>query len=487
MDNRTFTALLALLLASTTLFLYSRVAAVSAGTNVIRVPSDFATIQEAIDAAQNGSTILVSSGVYYEHLIVNKTLTLLGAEKEDTIIYGSGGVDVIAVTADNVLIDGFTVRNSSALTSGILLRHSYNSTVQENIVTANGAWGILLDSSNCNTVTGNIISFTGSLPPGDMATGTGIVLDTSDNNTISENIVTASSISGIDVSASVDNKIFNNVIQNNTRGITIGTSNNNTIFHNNLLNNQEQIVDLAPLPNVNIWSSSGQGNYWDDYGGLDDGSGGRVAGDGVGDTDLPWHGVDRCPMISPVNPVRIFWDNEAFSSSFISNSTVSAFSFLQAGRRIAFGTIGPANTTGYFNLTVPRSLLSGPWMIMIDGTDATSGATIAENQTCTSIYLTYSHSAHSVQIIGTSVVAEYPTICAITFLLFLAVLPTIFIAFQKSRKKPLTRTTSREKASNFWKKNSFKVLDVADQNITEFLEPQLSCGPRQKGRESPRD
>ena len=44
-----------------------------------------------------------------------------------------------------------------------------------------------------------------------------------------------------------------------------------------------------------------EGNYWDDYSGVDDGSGGRTAGDGIGDTALPHSLFDNHPRMGPVS------------------------------------------------------------------------------------------------------------------------------------------------------------------------------------------
>src|SRR4030042_7035615 len=49
-------------------------------------PADFSTIQEAINAADDGDTVFVRNGTYYEHIVINKTISLIGENPEDTII-----------------------------------------------------------------------------------------------------------------------------------------------------------------------------------------------------------------------------------------------------------------------------------------------------------------------------------------------------------------------------------------------------------------
>ncbi len=52
-----------------------------------QVPGDFPTIQAAIEAAQEGDTILIAPGIYQEHLVIAKSLTLQGVGP-DTVLEG---------------------------------------------------------------------------------------------------------------------------------------------------------------------------------------------------------------------------------------------------------------------------------------------------------------------------------------------------------------------------------------------------------------
>ena len=52
----------------------------------IVVPIDFPTIQEAVDAANEGDVIKVLPGTYTEQIIINKSLTIIGSGAKSTII-----------------------------------------------------------------------------------------------------------------------------------------------------------------------------------------------------------------------------------------------------------------------------------------------------------------------------------------------------------------------------------------------------------------
>ena len=89
----------------------------------IRVPSDFATVQAAIDAASPGDTILVAPGLYVGSIVLNKGV-ILQAETYDaadprnnpTILDGDGQSAVITIPEDvtpEPQIVGFRIQNAS--------------------------------------------------------------------------------------------------------------------------------------------------------------------------------------------------------------------------------------------------------------------------------------------------------------------------------------------------------------------------------------
>ncbi len=87
-------------------------ALVVAGSGTTRtVPTDYPTIQAAIDAAAAGDIVFVEPGVYQEHLSMRSHVSLVGAGADKTVIDGGGqGVSLIDYTsAKNVVVRGFTL------------------------------------------------------------------------------------------------------------------------------------------------------------------------------------------------------------------------------------------------------------------------------------------------------------------------------------------------------------------------------------------
>ena len=81
-----FAAIAALALALPALLHSSFAKPASAGPPPLVVPTDYTTIQAAIDAARPGRTIMVLAGTYTEQIAINKDLTIIGAGMDATIV-----------------------------------------------------------------------------------------------------------------------------------------------------------------------------------------------------------------------------------------------------------------------------------------------------------------------------------------------------------------------------------------------------------------
>lgn len=119
----------------------------------IYVPSNYTSIQAAVDSAIAGDTIYVAAGTYLEEVVVNKdNLKILGEDPDTTTVDASLGIG-LHVEADNTIISGFTIRNSG---TGLSLFKSSNCSIYGNHVTLN-KFGILLSySSSCHIYENNV-------------------------------------------------------------------------------------------------------------------------------------------------------------------------------------------------------------------------------------------------------------------------------------------------------------------------------------------
>ncbi|UCF08094.1 MAG: right-handed parallel beta-helix repeat-containing protein, partial [Thermoplasmata archaeon] len=118
--------------------------------------NDSASIQDAIDYnATDGDTVFVWRGTYNESIIVNKTITLQGEDRNITIINGTGTADTVFIDRNLVNVTGFTITNG---TKGIFINTSINNvTIENNNATMNNNHGIKLNSAHNITIKNNIL------------------------------------------------------------------------------------------------------------------------------------------------------------------------------------------------------------------------------------------------------------------------------------------------------------------------------------------
>lgn len=129
-----------------------------------------------------------------------------------------------------------------------------------------------------------------------LPSGYGLTLSGSKENIIYRNTFKLNKGGCQLLSGSNLNSLYENEFMNNTDAqILITGSNTNTIYHNNFyMNGLISTFDS----DINHWNTSdGEGNHWAEYDGLDDGTAGKVRGDGIGDTNVPYLGLDNYPFI----------------------------------------------------------------------------------------------------------------------------------------------------------------------------------------------
>lgn len=290
-------------------------------------PGNYTTIQEAIGDATAGDTVFVYSGTYSENvnIPIPKRISVIGEDKNTTIIEGIGGDAVVSILMTDVVFEGFTVQGDSSgqdgiqvvtlmqdilindniiqdcaygiwlpaateritITSnhirnneyaGIRLGESDKNDIIGNIVEDNGDWGISLQALSKinniaeNTITGNNggINIAGASEENEIVNNTisnndleGLLIEglSTGNNIVGNDI--NNNFAGIKLSVSGQNIINKNNLESNTmEGLLLESSNSNIITQNNFIDNQRQAK--YRLSSRNSWDE----NYWDNWIGL---------------------------------------------------------------------------------------------------------------------------------------------------------------------------------------------------------------------------
>ncbi|KPJ66085.1 hypothetical protein AMJ44_09075, partial [candidate division WOR-1 bacterium DG_54_3] len=207
---------------------------------------NFTTIQDAINNSNDGDTIYVWAGTYYENVLVNKSVSLIGNGTSNTIIDGSDSGNVVEVISDWVNITGFTITNTTS--TGIYLNSCDLNTIYANNITSTGR-GIRVFDSCYNNISGNDISYNDYGIDLTALSGTF-------NNTIQGNDIHSNTDFGIYLFVANDNEIKDNFIYDNNEGITLNWSFHNTISKNEIQLNTYSGIYFTRYSDNNIISGN---------------------------------------------------------------------------------------------------------------------------------------------------------------------------------------------------------------------------------------
>jgi nitrous oxidase accessory protein NosD len=233
-------------------------------------PGNYTKIQDAIDNASDGDTIFVYNGTYLEtyygcDMYINKPINVVGENKETTIIFGGNSYPYNSIAIENnegVEFSGFTINNSF-----LGFNQCDNSIIHDVIVNRDATY-----DSMCVWINGY-----------------------SDNNIF-----------------------YDNIFNNSEQPVRIWSdgSTNNLFYHNNFCNNTNPPYDYSS-GNYFYNATLGEGNYYDDYTGIDDVDyPGHYHCDGIGDTPyniLGGSNQDLYPLMYPwypEHPDNIYVDKE---------------------------------------------------------------------------------------------------------------------------------------------------------------------------------
>jgi parallel beta-helix repeat protein len=265
-------------------------------------PNNYTSISDALGHTHNGDTVYVydDSSPYYETLQILTSISLLGENKETTVIDAQecpdDGADVIHIAADGVTIQGFTIQNSSLdamLTvprnfcgidvesdsntiRGNIIQDNYfgiqlggiasspfvpritskGNLIEENIIRNNDLYGILFTNANNNVVTKNEITFN--------KYGVEISWVKNKNNLLSYNTIMYNEVEGVEINGANNATVCFNTITDNLVGISIEYSTNVQVVENNIYeNDQDAYVETNTLNVVRYTlSTSWNENYW---------------------------------------------------------------------------------------------------------------------------------------------------------------------------------------------------------------------------------
>nr|NQU94066.1 T9SS type A sorting domain-containing protein [Bacteroidota bacterium] len=224
---------------------------------IVNVPADYATIQEGIDAAYNGDTVLVQPGSYLENINFNGKNIVVGSlflttgypsYITQTIIDGNQNGAVVTFESwedSTTIICGFTITNGYNTHGGGISCFDSSPCIRHNIITLNQAYqggGIKCSVSNSriehNQFLGN------SNWPGQISAGGGIYVWQSElvisNNEFKDNY-SARHGGAIHLEQS-NTLVVNNIISGNSSGmlgggICCGAASTGNIMNNLIVDN----------------------------------------------------------------------------------------------------------------------------------------------------------------------------------------------------------------------------------------------------------
>lgn len=319
----------------------------------------YQNISSALLQASFGDTVFVRNGTYFERLVVDKPIALVGESRMGAVIDANKAGHAIEIISSNVSVAQFTIRNSGFFhyqISGIYMHHVENCNISFNMV----EWGY--KGISCTNVSHSILS---------------------------ENSIHAA-LECIYLANSSNNKLIGNTIDPLNFNLVLKGSNNNTIFHNNLINANVSSDEYSK----NSWDNDNEGNFWGAYAGLD------TDQDGIGDTPhvIDTENSDRYPLMGQFSEFKIRYEAATSRIWIISNSTITGYQFNESIRELSFRIVRMEGVAGFCRIMIPKLLINSPHILLIDREMTNMTLLANANETHAYAYFTFNRSNIEVSI-----------------------------------------------------------------------------------------
>jgi len=244
-------------------------------------PGNYTRIQDAVDNSSDGDTVFVYDDLspYYEYVFINKSITLLGEDKNSTIIQADYG-PAVYIAAEEVKISQFTIKGGKY--NGIDVCSDFV-TIVDTIIDSNSLWGGIALTSSHNNISYNSFYQSGLAVSSSNSSQNAVYHNTVNNkplvylenksdllidedngqiiligcNNISIRNQTISNASfGIHLMNTDNCFISNNTISDNWGGIYLFDSSSNNTVLDNYLTNDHFGIDISDSSNDNIISNN---------------------------------------------------------------------------------------------------------------------------------------------------------------------------------------------------------------------------------------
>jgi len=213
---------------------------------------NYSRIQDAIDNASDNDNIYVYSGLYNENILINKSLFLIGQDRDTTKILGANGTEIMRLQDCSVELTGFTIEKFNETNDvGIILTDCWNCYIHKNKVISCGT-GLLMGATDSTVISNNTI----------FNCTTGMFISGIANITITHNRIEGNGkgsgieLWGVAFGILYKNYITRNSIMNYSLGLDLFGAWSVFIQQNNFLGNAQDAAFMLSF--LNKWNQ----NYW---------------------------------------------------------------------------------------------------------------------------------------------------------------------------------------------------------------------------------